>query len=328
MQPQQIEIPTGDKPTTSSRHSQQRLNVLDSMPVCDDRDAADLRGRVSVSTWHADVNLCLQLRLWMITHGFSPLEASRRIGVPHVTVDVMQRLSECRRPFGQSIGIWQDLHDLSVRVEARRLRDVETAADAFHGRPLVSPANSSPVQPTIKPQAQTRPQLSELRSAIIAEIGRGGGRRSTPNARTTATAQKILDVASAVKPLGSGNQRGVNRLNMPQLYTLATMLAADEQQEIARTTHTQSTPSNSDYTRWYKRLEAYAPQVDEIRKLRPSPVVVSAPAATPTPADVVGKIVGRPRLLLNGRVAVKLETLLEIGPSDSMWTEAMRLVNE
>lgn len=317
MPAQQLEIPKSRTTSTST------AALLVTMPACDDRIAADLRTRVLDAGWVSNARLCLELRSWMVANNLSVLEASRKIGVPHITADVMQRLSECRRPIGASVGVWQDLLNLVVDVEVAR-RITVSAAAAYHGRPVT--AKPAP-QPATPPAA---PSLADLRAAIISEIGRP----RKPGVRTVKTAQMVLDIAAKYSPLRGSKH--ANKLGLPQTYALASALAEDEKQATARDTHTPAVQvDDRDRDRWYFRLEAYAPRIAEIRAAtQPQPASAPTPIAPTHKAAALRdvKFVGRPRLLpggaeLSATITRMVQETIRIGPTDDLWSAGVAALN-
>ncbi len=189
---------------------------------------------------------------------------------------------------------------------------------------LELPANANTAKaPSLAPSTIDAVALTALRHVICSEM--------TFKKKTAKTGKAIMTLAA--KYAAHNTFTPSNRRGLPGLYTLAHALASSESPR--------SLDIHRDACRWYGRLTAYAPtfvveqtrsrtRAQRIRAAQPvqsqlpAPVPVQPPAA---PTTVDPQIVGRPRLLADGKLEVKITATMVVSPGDLLWTDALAAVN-
>lgn len=191
---------------------------------------------------------------------------------------------------------------------------------------LELPANANTAKaPSLAPSTIDAVALTALRHVICSEM--------TFKKKTAKTGKAIMTLAA--KYAAHNTFTPSNRRGLPGLYTLAHALAANE--------NPRSLDIHRDACRWYGRLTAYAPTfvVEQTRsRTRAQRIRAAQPAAAPVqsqlpapvqppapPATVDPQIVGRPRLLADGKLEVKITATMVVSPGDLLWTDALAAVN-
>lgn len=197
---------------------------------------------------------------------------------------------------------------------------------------LELPANANTAKaPSLAPSTIDAVALTALRHVICSEM--------TFKKKTAKTGKAIMTLAA--KYAAHNTFTPSNRRGLPGLYTLAHALASNESPR--------SLDIHRDACRWYGRLTAYAPtfvveqtraqaqartRAQRIRAAQPAaaPVQSQLPAPVPvqppaTPTTVDPQIVGRPRLLADGKLEVKVTATMVVSPGDLLWTDALAAVN-
>ena len=170
-------------------------------------------------------------------------------------------------------------------------------------------------KPTTTASPATRTSiLSQVYAAIAREMRPPGIR---PTARTRETALLVRNVAASLASPGQLTRTyktgfaGANALG-----NALAQLDANSRGEA---------PDDKLRSKWVSRVEEYRSLITAAPATAATPST-PAPAQAPAPTPSTS-IAGRPTLLADGRLRVKVTQVIDISPGDALWASAMAAVN-
>lgn len=170
-------------------------------------------------------------------------------------------------------------------------------------------------KPTTTASPATRTSiLSQVYAAIAREMRLPGIR---PTARTRETALLVRNVAASLASPGQLTRTyktgfaGANALG-----NALAQLDANSRGEA---------PDDKLRSKWVSRVEEYRSLITAAPATAATPST-PAPAQAPAPTPATS-IAGRPTLLADGRLRVKVTQVIDISPGDALWASAMAAVN-